>query len=248
MMKVKATGIVLNETNYSETSKILNILTKEYGYISVMSKGCRTLKSKLRGISMKLVYADFIITYKENAISLLHEGNVINSLKNIMTDLEKMNYANYLLDLMKSILKDTNQKQLFYLLRDALLKINQDFSPSLITNIVEVKLLDYLGVKPIFYECINCSSKEIHTFSFSLGGVVCENCYENSYLFSKNTLKLLELFQKVEIDKIDKLNISSEKTREEINYFLEEYYTTYTGIYLKDKNKFKVNYFSSFIN
>ena len=55
-MKTTVEGIILNETNYGETSKILNILTKEYGYISVMSKGSRTLKSRLRGISMRLVY------------------------------------------------------------------------------------------------------------------------------------------------------------------------------------------------
>ena len=104
MEKVTIDGIVLNETNYSETSKILNILTKEYGYISVISKGSRTLKSKIRGISMKMVYARFTISYKENGLSTLIEGAIINSLKYIMTDLVKMNYATYLLDLTKSIL------------------------------------------------------------------------------------------------------------------------------------------------
>ena len=40
-------GIVLSETNYSESSKILNILTKEYKVIGVISKGCRNIKNKL---------------------------------------------------------------------------------------------------------------------------------------------------------------------------------------------------------
>ena len=53
-------GIILSETNYSETSKILNILTKEYGLIGVISKGCRNMKSKLRGVSRKLVLVNFI--------------------------------------------------------------------------------------------------------------------------------------------------------------------------------------------
>ena len=66
MEKVTVEGIIINETNYGETSKILNILTKEYGYISVMAKGSRTMKSKIRGISMKLVYANFTINYKPN--------------------------------------------------------------------------------------------------------------------------------------------------------------------------------------
>ena len=63
-MKIEKTeGIVLTETNYSESSKILNVLTKEYGLIGVISKGSRNLKSKLRGVSRKLVYGTFHIYY-----------------------------------------------------------------------------------------------------------------------------------------------------------------------------------------
>ena len=65
IMKIeKVEGIVLTETNYSESSKILNVLTKEYGLIGVISKGSRNLKSKLRGVSRKLVYGTFHIYYK----------------------------------------------------------------------------------------------------------------------------------------------------------------------------------------
>ena len=52
-------GIVLSETNYSESSKILNVLTPEHGLIGVISKGCRNMKSKLRGVSRKLVHGTF---------------------------------------------------------------------------------------------------------------------------------------------------------------------------------------------
>ena len=51
-MKIESfEGIVLSETNYSESSKILNVLTSEYGLLGIISKGCRNLKSKLRGVS-----------------------------------------------------------------------------------------------------------------------------------------------------------------------------------------------------
>ncbi len=238
MEKVTIEGIVLNETNYSETSKILNILTKEYGYISVIAKGCRTLKSKIRGISMKMVYANFTISYKENGMSTLIEGMPINSLKYIMLDFTKMNYANYLLDLTKSILKENNNKDLFSILALSLLKINEGFDPLLITNIYEIKMLNFLGVNPNFTECINCNSEDTLTFDLNLGGMVCKNCYHETYLFKEETIKLLRLFQVVDISKIDKLNIQNKKVREEIDMFIKEYYDTYTGVYLKNKDKF----------
>ena len=71
-MKIESVlGIVVGETNYSESSKILTVLTKEYGRIGIISKGCRNLKSKLRGVSRKLVYGTFHIYYKENGLSTL---------------------------------------------------------------------------------------------------------------------------------------------------------------------------------
>ena len=86
-------GIILSETNYSESSKILNVFTKEYGLIGVMSKGCRNMKSKLRGVSRKLIYGTFHIYYKENGLSTLISVDVKNSFSNTLSDLEKVSYA-----------------------------------------------------------------------------------------------------------------------------------------------------------
>ena len=231
-MKETIEGIILNETNYSETSKILNILTPTHGYISVMSKGSRTMKSKLRGISMKLVYANFTISYREKGISNLIEGSLINSFKNIMTDYHKMTYANNCINIVKNVLKENNDSNIFTILKDSLVKINDGFNPKLIYIILKTKLLNYLGVKPNFTECINCSNKNIKTFDLQIPGAICDNCYTDTYLFLPNTLKLLNLFQNIDISKIDKLNITSNKVIEELEFFLKEYYDSYTGIYI----------------
>ena len=228
-------GIVLNETNYGETSKILNILTPKYGYISVISKGSRTIKSKLRGISMKFIYAEFTINYKENSISTLKEGNLLNAFSNIMKDFNKMTIANNSVNLIKNILKENNDKNIFYVLKNSLIKINDGFNPKLIYNILSIQLLNYLGVKPDFSHCINCDSNDILTFDLNIPGSVCKNCYNDTYLFNKNTLKLLRLFQNVDIEKIDKLNITNDEVLEELDYFIKEYYDSYTGIYYNIK-------------
>ena len=105
------------------------------------------------------------------------------------------------------------------------------FFAELILIIFETKLLSFLGVRPNFTECINCNNSNIITFDLSIPGALCENCYEDGYLFSKNTLKLLNLFLDIDISKIDKLSITSPKTLEELHFFLKEYYDSYTGIY-----------------
>ena len=57
-------GIVINTLKYGESSKIINILTREKGVIGVIAKGALKEKSKLRVISNNFTYANFQIYYK----------------------------------------------------------------------------------------------------------------------------------------------------------------------------------------
>ncbi|MDA3814393.1 MAG: DNA repair protein RecO, partial [Candidatus Cloacimonetes bacterium] len=46
---VKTIGIIIKKVNFRETSIILDVLTPEYGVISIMAKGARSAKSKSIG-------------------------------------------------------------------------------------------------------------------------------------------------------------------------------------------------------
>ena len=237
-MLVKTKGIVLKETPYSETSKVLNVLTSDYGLIGILSKGCKNMKSKLRGISNKMVYAEFTIKYKETGLSTLTEGNYINSFKNIFNDIKKANYSFYLMDLVYQIVSENNNKNLFPLLEQGLIKINDGLSPELISNIIELKLLKYLGVNLNLSNCVLCNSPDIYNLDIDNGGVICKNCYHEGYIFNNKTIKLLSLMEQLDLSKITNLEITDESIFMEVNDFLHEYYSTYTGLYLHDKKKF----------
>ena len=239
-MKIeKVKGIIIKDINYKESSKVLHILTKEYGMIGVISKGCRSIKSKLRSVSLKLTYGYFYISYKKDGLSVLIDVDIIDELKNIKTDFSRIGYLAYLVDLTNQVVKETNNYDLFDIMESAIIKINDLFDPMIITNIVELKFLEYLGVKPILDCCSICGSKnEIMTISSDSGGYVCKDCYTNEYVTDIKTIKLLRMFYYVDISKIKELNIL-DKNKYEINRFLEGYYERYTGLYLKSKDFLK---------
>lgn len=229
-------GIVLSETNYSESSKILNVLTDKYGHIGVMSKGSRNMKSKLRSVSRKMIYGTFHVYYKENGLSTLIGVDVINAYSNILSDLERVSYASYMIDLVTQVFKQNDDNSIFYLLKDSLEKLEEGFNPLVLTNILELKLLDFLGVKPSIDCCSNCGSdKGIVTLSTTSSGYICRNCYSNEGLVSEKTIKMIRLYYYVDIKNITKLDVSSLVSKE-INQFLDEYYQKYTGLYLKSKD------------
>ena len=239
-MKIESIeGIILSETNYSESSKILNVLTKEYGLIGVISKGCRNMKSKLRGVSRKLLYGTIHIYYKPNGLSTLIGVDVINSYSKTLMDLEKISYASFILDLINQVLKQTDSSEIFDLLKDTLNKLEEGLNPIALTNILELKLLDYLGVSPSIDQCTHCGSqKNIVTLSSDAGGYVCKDCYNNEPLVSDKTIKMIRMYYYVDIKNITKLDVSSEVTNE-INRFLDDYYDRFTGLYIKSKDFLK---------
>lgn len=232
-------GIILTETNYSESSKILNVLTNDRGVIGIMSKGCRNVKSKLRGVSRKLIYGTFHVYYKENGLSTLIGIDLINSFSKTMMDLERISFASYLLDLSYQVVRQNDDQDIFLLLRGTLLKIEEGLNPLVLSNILELKLLDYLGVRPSIDACSICGSeKAIVTLSADSGGYVCRNCFSNEGYVSEKTIKMIRLYYYVDIKNISKLEVSDDVSKE-INQFLDMYYDRYTGLYLKSKDFIK---------
>ena len=232
---IEVEGIIISELSYGETSKIINVLTKEYGIIGMLAKGAKQLKSELRSVTDRLTYGKFNIYYKKDKLSTLVSVDIINTFKNIKKDLKKISYASFLVDLTEQVYKQSGNSEIYDLLISALLKINDGFNEKVITNIIELKYLDYLGVMPIIDACSICGNKTgIVTISASRGGYVCHNCYQNEYMVSDKTIKLIRMYYYVDISKITKMDVS-DKTSMEINRFLDDYYDQYTGLYLKSK-------------
>ena len=227
-------GIIIKEKSYSETSKIIDVITKEHGIISILAKGAKTLKSPLRSSSTKLTYGNFNIVYKEGKLSTLKEIDVINYYKNIKKDIIKISYASYILELVEQVIKQTNNDDVYDNLIASLEKIEAGLNPQIITNILELKCLKYLGVMPIIDRCAICANESIITISSDAGGYLCRNCRKEETIVDEKTIKLIRMFYYVDIGKIDKIEISN-KVCEEINFFLDNYYDRYTGLYLKSK-------------
>ena len=227
-------GIIINETSYRETSRIINVLTKE-GIIGIVCKGAKGVKSPFRSFTMSLTYGKFIIYYKENSLSTLKGVDVIDNFSTIKRDIVLTSYMSFLCDLAKQVMKQNNDENIYYILIDALKKIDEGLNPMIITNIVELKYLDYLGVGINFNSCAKCgSTHDIVTIDPDIGGYVCKNCYINEIIYDEKTLKMLRMYYLVELASISDLRIS-DKVISNINYFISKYYDRYTGLYLKSK-------------
>ena len=186
-MVEKVTGLVLSDFDYGETSKILNVITKEYGLIGVISKGCRSGKSNLCSVSQKMTYGYFYIYYKKDKLSILKNVDFLNSFSKIRQDIVKISYAAFIMDLAEQVYKESKETKIFDDIIASLLKIEEGFDPLVISLIIELRFLNYLGVAPVLNTCAKCqSTANIKTLSLNHGGYLCQKCYSNEKIYHSN--------------------------------------------------------------
>lgn len=234
-MHKKIEGIIISTVDYKENSKIINILTETEGLIGVLAKGCKNIKSKISATSSVLTYGIFYLNYNKGNMPLLIEVDIKDSFKYVRKDLLKTNYAYFLLELASQVYKHDKYSKIYNLLIIGLKKINEGFDPQIITNIIELQLLEHLGIKPEVEHCVACGTiTDIITVSSYKGGYLCENCVGNEFIYQLKTIKLIRAFCYLDLSKITKIDIS-DSVKKEIGIFIDDYYERYSGLYLKSK-------------
>ena len=135
----KIEGIILSEIDYKESSKIINVLTKEYGIIGLIARGTKQVKSKLSGVTSKLTYGYFHVNYKENGLSNLIEVDVIDRFKSIRKSIDLMSYSLYLLELAEKVYKHDNDETIYDMLIASLKKIDEGYDYKVITMTMTIE-------------------------------------------------------------------------------------------------------------
>lgn len=230
----KYRGVVVSETPWKENSKIINILTED-GIIGVVSNGCKNLKSPLRNISIKLTYAEFIVYTNGIKMGTLREGYVIDQFNNIKSDLKLISYYTYITELVSQVMRENPNSTVFNMYISTILKLEKGLDPMILMNILEIKLLDYLGVGIQLNGCCKCGTiKNIITVDPDAGGYICSGCYTNELIYDATVRKMLRMYYLVDIDSLSEFKIK-DYVRDSINQFLSIYYERYTGLYIHSK-------------
>lgn len=227
-------GVIVSETTYGESSKIINILTQD-GIIGVMARGAKKVKSKLRSGTQKFTYGKFNVYYYEGKLSKLISADPLNSLINIRSDIIKIGYLTFICELAHQCARQNSSPDIYNILINTILKMEDGLDPLVLTNILEIKMLDFLGAKIELDKCVICGSKkDILTFSNKNGGFVCKNCYTNEFIYDNKVILMMRMYYYVDIKSIASLNIN-DSTKKGVNTILTHYYEDYTGLYLKSK-------------
>jgi DNA repair protein RecO (recombination protein O) len=225
----KAEAIVLHSRKQGETSKILSLFTREYGKMSVMVKGSRSLKSRYWGVLETLNHIAIVFYYKETReLQYVSQAEIINSFPNLHSQLGKMALAAIPSEIVERAERPGHVNlPLFSLLAETLQALEKEESG--LRNIVrafELKFAALAGFKPALAECAFCKQERVTEYNFfalDRGAYSCQNCglrIEPSAKISGQALELLRRLDSVPVTAACQAKISGPLGKEVDGFLL----------------------------
>ncbi|UDI78161.1 DNA repair protein RecO [Staphylococcus taiwanensis] len=231
-------GIIIKSVDYGESDKIITILNEHGAKIPLMVRRAKKSKTGLQAHTQLFVYGLFIYN-KWKGMGTLSSIDVINQHYDLRLDIFKSSYATLCVETIdRSMDSDEVSPYHYQLLNFVLSKITSGDSAQLMSIIVLLKCMNRFGFTAFFNRSaisgVTDQSKLV-AFSFVFDGTITESeLYRDPHALkiSNKTLYLLDILQKLPIDKMNQFNIN-QTILDEMSELLIMLYREYAGMYFK---------------
>ena len=182
MAAEKALALVLRTTDWSESSRIATLWTREFGKVRVLAKGGRRLKSNFESALDLLTLCRIVFLRKSSgSLDLLTEAQVVERFPRLRTNLPALYAGYYVAELLSDWTEDFDpHPHLFDEALDALRTLGSSEAPTGARLArFELVLLRELGYSPALDLCAGCGQAvtgPAPAFSAAAGGVICQAC------------------------------------------------------------------------
>ncbi len=181
----KAQGLVIRASDFSETSRIVTLWTRELGKVRALAKGGRRLRSAFESALDLLTVCDIVLLRKTSgSLDLLTEARVRERFPPLRHDLAALYGAYYVGELLGACAHEYDPHPALY---DAALQALRTLGEADVLKgpcvaHFELVLLRELGYGPALEACAGCGTAIAGrrlAFSAAGGGVLCPACQPN---------------------------------------------------------------------
>jgi DNA repair protein RecO (recombination protein O) len=201
---LRVEAVVLRHTDWGEADRFLSLFTREQGKIRAVAKGVRRLRSRKAGHLEPFTCVTLMLA-RGRDLWIVTQAETVDAYQPLREDLVRTGYAAYTIELLdRFTYEEGENRPLYKLLKETLNRIACEEDVFLAVRFFEIRLLDMLGFRPEFFQCVKCRSEIVaqdQYFSFSLGGVLCPSCGVGTFgsdtrPVSKEALRFLRHFQR----------------------------------------------------
>jgi len=149
-MYINTTGIVLREVTYTDSSKILTLLTASEGKLTVSAHGAHRKNSKLAAVTGLLVFSEMTLMKKKDRWTMT-EARSVEQFIGLRDDLTLLALGTYIAELTEAVAdEDSPNPELLPLCLNALYALSEKIkTPEYVKPAFELRLMAISGFKPI---------------------------------------------------------------------------------------------------
>ncbi|MFC1730445.1 DNA repair protein RecO [candidate division KSB1 bacterium] len=224
-------AVILSSIPQGETSKIVRLLTRNHGRVSVIAKGSRKWKNRFGGVLEQLNHVSVVYYYKESRdLQILTQCDTINPYQGIKSDLDKLALALSIAEITQNLfLEESECIRMFSLLTGSLGEL--DAAVENYFTVYWLFLVKFLRINGFGIDMVHCRKCGIEIdkfpvyFSKSKGGVICGNCvrFEAAKNISGEAFEIFRSLQKREEGTSADVTFS-ENTIKELNNLFDGYF------------------------
>lgn len=183
MANLKTVGLVIRQTDYGESNRLLSIFTRDYGIVKASAYGARNIRSKYSAASQFLCYSEFNLYKGAGDIMRISEAVPIEIFSPLQEDIAKLALAAYICELTYFVSDAAaGEDGLLPLLLNTLYACAyKGIEIDVAKPVFELRAMAYGGYMPHLSACVCCGKKDgFSAFSVKNGGAVCEECRKST--------------------------------------------------------------------
>jgi DNA repair protein RecO (recombination protein O) len=184
MPSEKASAIVLRTVEFSETSLVVTLFTREFGKVGALAKGARRLKGPFESALDLLGLCRIVFLHKSSdTLDLLTEAKLLRRFRPAGHDLSSLYAGYYVAELLGALTDDDDpHPELFDLADETLAALGAGEPVARRIVRFELGALRLLGHMPSLENCVECGARIAPAgrvaFGQLDGGVLCPACRE----------------------------------------------------------------------
>jgi len=160
-MYINTSGLVLRETAYRESSKILTVLTGGEGKLTVAAHGAVRRNSKLAAATQLLAFSEMTL-YSRRDRWTMTEARSVEQFIGLRDDIALLALGSYIAELTEAVAdEDSPNPELMPLCLNALFALSEKLrTPEYVKPAFELRLMAVSGFEPLVGRCCVCDAKD----------------------------------------------------------------------------------------
>ena len=237
MSTEKSLAIVIRVVEFSESSCVVTMFTREFGKIGALAKGARRPKSPFEAaLDLLAICRVVFIRKSSDALDLLTEARLERRFRAASRDLARLYAGYYVAELLRELTDNGDpHPELFDAAVETLVELDgQGDVPSLVLRF-ELNMLRFLGHLPMWDACVGCGQPAVAgprvAFGPLAGGVLCGRCrvgQRQVISVSAGVIRTLQRFSEAEAEAWRRTVVDRQQ-RGEIRGLMNHYMTGLIG-------------------